>query len=62
MEVPQGWGGAGEMFSFQRDMVAVAMAGGDGLGIWGGGVDGMGRGFPSFRKGGIICQIGRAHV
>ena len=29
------------MFSFQRDMDAVEIAGGEGLGIWGGGVGGM---------------------
>jgi hypothetical protein len=32
---PPEWGGAGERFSFQRDMVAVATTGGEGLGIWG---------------------------
>jgi hypothetical protein len=40
LDHPPKWGGAGERFSFQRDIVAVATAGGEGLGIWGGAMSG----------------------
>jgi hypothetical protein len=33
LDHPPKWGGAGERFSFQRDIVAVATAGGEGLGF-----------------------------